>query len=127
MILKGHFASSASSYFWLITPPEGAPSYLFGTIHVPYSKLSDAIPENVQEAVEVRYHEVNEMESEYFELPSLNYSAVMDLDGWNWTWEIPRTQNTDNTSIIPEDHPRNHFSTISSQPSLSLGIKAYML
>ena len=42
-------------YFWRINSPssDGKPSYLFGTVNVPYPKVLPVLPDNVKEAIEV--------------------------------------------------------------------------
>lgn len=49
-------ASGDASYLWRInTEP---PSFLFGTIHVPYKMVWDAIPNNAKLAFAVKYRVV---------------------------------------------------------------------
>ena len=45
--------SKGESYLWRIngTPP----SYLFGTVHVPYDIIWPYVPENAKEALEVKF------------------------------------------------------------------------
>ena len=118
-------SESSSSYFWLIAPPEGPSSYLFGTIHVPYSKLVDTIPDNVKEALEVnsRKHVWIAISRYCIEFP-LFYSKVTVMVGWNWILETQLIQNTDITSTTLEDLPKSLCLTTNSHPSSNPGIKA---
>ena len=38
------------SFLWQIEGAKGVPSYFFGTIHVPYTRVWDAIPNNTKAA-----------------------------------------------------------------------------
>ena len=49
------------SFLWQVEPDQGKNSYFFGTIHVPFDKVVDSIPDNVLEA----FKEANHF---YFEL-----------------------------------------------------------
>ena len=42
-----------SSYFWRITSPDGVPSYILGTVRVPYTEVFSGLPDNVKKAFEV--------------------------------------------------------------------------
>ena len=43
----------SSSYFWRITSPSGVPSYILGTVRLPYTDVYSSLPENVRNAFEV--------------------------------------------------------------------------
>ena len=48
IVLQEFFGNSIGSYLWKIkTNP---PSYIFGTLHVPYVLVWDGIPQNVKQA-----------------------------------------------------------------------------
>ena len=42
-----------SSYFWRITSPDGVPSYILGTVRVPYTEVFSGLADNVKKAFEV--------------------------------------------------------------------------
>ena len=49
-------AQPKASYLWRITSPHyGAPSYLFGTVHRNPTQILPHLPDNVLEALEVKY------------------------------------------------------------------------
>ena len=45
---------TTSSYFWRITLPGGVPSYILGSVRLPYTEVYPGLAENVKEAFEVR-------------------------------------------------------------------------
>lgn len=50
------------SFFWQIKRPfPSPPAYLFGTIHVPYTKVWDSIPQSVKDAFHDSHHIVFEL------------------------------------------------------------------
>lgn len=42
--------ATKGSFLWQIEGANGPPSYFFGTIHVPYTRVWDAIPNNTKAA-----------------------------------------------------------------------------
>ena len=55
IVLQEFFGNSIGSYLWKIkTNP---PSYIFGTLHVPYVLVWDDIPQNVKQA----FHEAQKV------------------------------------------------------------------
>ena len=53
--LKPQGLASEASYLWKIKPPKdkGVVSYLFGSIHVPHSKVYPSLSDEVKEAFKV--------------------------------------------------------------------------
>ena len=44
------------SYLWRINPVNGSPpSYLYGTIHIPYDLFWPSVPQNTKEALKVSF------------------------------------------------------------------------
>ena len=89
-LLLAYFGSKShtKNYLWEI---EGnPPSYLFGTMHVPYTLLWDAIPENTM-------HAFNNTESLYLEIET-NEENVLAM---NSCQQLPNNQTV--ADILPHD------------------------
>ncbi|CAH1773488.1 unnamed protein product [Owenia fusiformis] len=84
--------SNLNSFLWTIKrDPPGPPSYFFGTIHVPYTKVWDFIPDNTKEAFAHSQYI-------YFELDLTNPYTISDLANCQL---LPKGQNL--STILPTD------------------------
>lgn len=62
-----------NSYLWQIRiSTSKSPSYLFGTIHVPYTQVWDYIPENTKQAFQ-------NADNSFFELDMTDHETILDL------------------------------------------------
>ncbi|GFV40727.1 metalloprotease TIKI1 [Trichonephila clavipes] len=77
------------SFLWTIK--REPPSYLFGTIHVPYTKVWDSIPDNAKQAFAISSHV-------YFELDLVNPTTVSALSSCQM---LPHGKNL--SDVLPGD------------------------
>lgn len=92
------------SFLW--TVKRDPPSYLFGTIHVPYTRVWGHIPDNVKEAFQ-------QSENTFFELDLTNPFTMMSLANCQL---LPHGENL--STILPQDiytRLKDHLSYIREQ------------
>lgn len=89
-----------NSFLWTIRRP-GAPVYFFGTIHVPYTRVWDFIPQNAKDAF-------RNSESVFFELDLTNHYTAAQLASCQL---LPAGETLD--KVLPRDlyrRLRKHFN-----------------
>jgi len=79
------------SYLWRITKPGSVPSYLFGTIHVPFVDVWPMIPTNVETAL-------RNSDEAVFELDLSNFNVLQEMDQCRI---LPNNQTID--EVIPAE------------------------
>ncbi|GFY76500.1 metalloprotease TIKI1 [Trichonephila inaurata madagascariensis] len=91
MKLLAAYIKDGDPFSFLWTIKREPPSYLFGTIHVPYTKVWDSIPDNAKQAFAISSHV-------YFELDLVNPTTVSALSSCQM---LPHGKNL--SDVLPGD------------------------